>query len=163
MSIQGDKICLIVVRERESKVGDLNFYPSRRKKLVSHRTSRSTGARVHSYGSMPRWEPEWCKKRIKISGTSMMIHEVTFWQGIFLFYLGIWQLKDLKDAMSRAALAVVKLEETKLLLAADVPASFSVPLALFEKAEKYSPVPLVGDAKGLSGRLCSKLQQDSIG
>lgn len=65
--------------------------------------------------------------------------------------------------MSREALAVVKLEETKLLLAADVAASFSVPLALFEKAEKYSPVPLVGDAKGLSGRLCSKLQQDSIG
>lgn len=63
--------------------------------------------------------------------------------------------------MSREALAVVKLEETKLLLAADVAASFSVPLALFEKAEKYSPVPLVGDAKGLSGRLCSKLQQDS--
>lgn len=66
----------------------------------------------------------------------MMIHEVTFWQGIFPFYLGIWQLKDLKDAMSREALAVVKLEETKLLLAADVAASFPVPLALFEKAEK---------------------------
>lgn len=61
--------------------------------------------------------------------------------------------------MSSEALAGVKFEEeTKLLLVGDV-ATFSAPLAILEKAEKYSPEPLVGDANGLSGRLCSRLLQ----
>lgn len=73
----------------------------------------------------------------------------------FFFNLGIWQL-NLKDAMSSEPLAGIKFEVTKLLLAEDEP-SFSAPLATLEKADKYSEQPLVGDAKGLSGRLCSKL------
>lgn len=40
------------------------------------------------------------------------------------------------------------------LVAAFLSAASPAPL---EKAEKYSPAALVGDAKGLSGRLCSKL------
>lgn len=72
--------------------------------------------------------------------------------------LGNWQLKDLKGAISSEELAATEVEVTKLLLAEDeggtVAVSFSVSLPPFiMKAEKYSPEPLVGEAKGLSGRL----------
>lgn len=63
--------------------------------------------------------------------------------------------------MSSEPLAGIKFEVAKLLLEEDE-SSFSAPLATLEKADKYSERALVGDAKGLSGRLCSKLSS-SIG
>lgn len=63
--------------------------------------------------------------------------------------------------MSKEELAGIKADVTKLLLAeneAGTMASLLASLAPLAKAEQYSPAPLAGDAKGLSGRLCSKLQ-----
>ena len=73
-------------------------------------------------------------------------------------YLGIWQLKELKDAMSNALFAGSKVEETQLLLTEEARTEASLSASAWEKADKYSPEAFVGDAKGLSGRLCSKLQ-----
>lgn len=66
------------------------------------------------------------------------------------FYL--WQLKDLKDAvMSSGEEAVFGGGiMTRLLLDEDVVASSMVVVVMVV-------VPFVGDANGLSGRLCSKL------
>lgn len=73
-------------------------------------------------------------------------------------YLGIWQLKDLNDAMSSVEVAGSR-EVDKLMLAVVAEAS-DESLASEDKtgkADMYSRAPLVGEAKGLSGRLCSKL------
>ena len=63
--------------------------------------------------------------------------------------------------MSSVEVAGSKDEVIKLPLTAGEPEPvvfFSISLEPLEKADRYSPVPLVGDANGLSGRLCSKLQ-----
>lgn len=64
--------------------------------------------------------------------------------------------------MSSVEVAGSKDEVIKLLLAAGefetVVVLFSTSQEALEKADWYSPATFVGDAKGLSGRLCSKLQ-----
>lgn len=72
---------------------------------------------------------------------------------VYRTYLGIWQLKELKDDMSNALFAGSKVEGIQLLLAEMVP-SFSVTALLKET--------FPGDANRLSGRLCSKLQLVTI-
>lgn len=64
-------------------------------------------------------------------------------------------MKDLKDATSSVE-AAGSSEVAKFMLAAAASESLAsvVPLG---KEDVYSPAPFVGDAKGLSGRLCSKL------
>lgn len=68
-------------------------------------------------------------------------------------YLGIWQLKDLKEPMSRAGddvgsnVLVPNLESSKSMAS----------LTPLEKWATKFPEAFVGEAKGLSGRLCSKL------
>lgn len=71
-------------------------------------------------------------------------------------------MKDLNDAMSMAEVPGIKGEVTGLLLLggedeAETAPSFSASPTTLVKEEKYSVEALVGDAKGLSGRLCSKL------
>lgn len=63
--------------------------------------------------------------------------------------------------MSSVEVAGSKDEVIRLPLTAGEPETvvfFSTSLEALEKVDRYSPAPLVGDAKGLSGRLCSKLQ-----
>lgn len=67
-------------------------------------------------------------------------------------------MKDLNDAMSSVEVAGSR-EGDKLMLAVVAEAS-DESLASEDKtgkADMYSRAPLVGEAKGLSGRLCSKL------
>ena len=73
-------------------------------------------------------------------------------------YLGIWQLKDLKVPMSRADAAGSNVLVPNLELAdAAKPSASMASLDPLEKATMKSPSAFVGEAKGLSGRLCSKL------
>jgi hypothetical protein len=75
-------------------------------------------------------------------------------------YLGIWQLKDLKAAISSVEEAGRIDEVANLLLVHGAEPSGALPsLDPLAKADINSAPALVGDAKGLSGRLCSnKLQ-----
>ena len=75
-----------------------------------------------------------------------------------IIYLGIWQLKELKDAMSNALFAGSKVEETQLFLTEEAETEASLSALALEKANECPPEAFVGDAKGLSGRFCSKLQ-----
>lgn len=59
--------------------------------------------------------------------------------------------------MSKALFAGSKAEETQLLLTEEAETEASLSTSASEKADKYFPEAFVGDAKGLSGRLCSKL------
>lgn len=80
---------------------------------------------------------------------------------LHVIYLGTWQLNDLKEAISsEAVLAGTRFAGvTTLLLLSEEEDEDEASL---EKAVKYSPQPLVGDAKGLSGRLCSKLHLNNF-
>lgn len=64
--------------------------------------------------------------------------------------------------MSKALFAGSKVEETQLLLTGEAETETSLSASALENADKNSPDALVGDAKGLSGRLCSELQFDTI-
>ena len=78
-------------------------------------------------------------------------------------YLGIWQLKDLKVPMSRADAAGSNVLVPNLELAdAAKPSASMASLDPLEKATMKSPSAFVGEAKGLSGRLCSKLHAFKI-
>ena len=80
-------------------------------------------------------------------------------------YLGIWQLKDLKVPMSRADAAGSNVPVPNLELADAAEASASMAsLGPLEKGAMKPPGPVafVGEAKGLSGRLCSKLHAFKI-
>lgn len=70
-------------------------------------------------------------------------------------YLGIWQLNDLKDAISSVEVAGSIVEVANLLLVDEADASETF-VSLVPMVKK-SAAALVGEAKGLSGRLCSKL------
>lgn len=72
-------------------------------------------------------------------------------------YLGIWQLKDLKAAISSVEVAGSIDEVANLLLEDGAEPSRALPsIDPLAKADTNSAPALVGDAKGLSGRLCSK-------
>lgn len=73
-------------------------------------------------------------------------------------YLDAWKLKDLKVPTSKVEAPGSK-EVAKLVLA-EASELLASP-AVLEKPETYSTATLVGDANGLSGRLCSILYQSS--